>query len=368
MRITHLRQTPLPNTGDSTKVQPSDWNAEHLIDIDIIGDDTAFTVNQNGSGSFTNFYDLFSHLNGLMFMPYTRVSVTAASGIYTINQALTDANPHRLINIKGPTPASVTIASATVPATTPGTRLVEYTISGTIPSSVVPGTVMVIHGNGILGDSQKTGHYGAHVVTSVAGNKITVLNKNVGTLNGFSDGAPEACVITCVIRSLVPLASILSIVGANKGEYNTPYLENIAFDGTGLATFGMRAQAGSTVLLTNSASAYCTAIVNCDTGLLASDNSMISASSKRVTIGSCAMGTLADRNSFIDLSSYPIINACTNTGIGCSYNSSTIATGAFLVDNHTSAAAAKSSSISLTTTVDRFWSQDLVVDSSSTIG
>ena len=115
-------------------------------------------------------------------------------------------------------------------------------------------------------------------------------------------------------------------------------------------------------------SAYSFAVVNCNTGILASDMSSVSFSSRRVAVSSCTTGILSDRSSLIDTSSHAIICSCDGQGIGANHASHLIADQALLIDNNTGATATSSSSIALTPVVSRSWSQETLVGSDSFIG
>lgn len=339
MRIRHLRNTPLPDTGDSTRVQPSDWNADHVCDVDIITENTTFVVDPTGNNaSFSTLAECFAHVNGLIFKPDVKLEISLSAGIHPVNANVVDTNAHRLIRIKGQAPVALTVTAASVSGAA-GTRQVAYTVNGTIPSSVVAGTVLVFHNAGAA-DAGKMGHFGAHVILDVTGQVITVLNTNVGAVDAFSaQSVTGVHVLTTVIRANSSVTSVLSVTGANKGDYNTPYLENLAINGAGVSGFGFRARHGSKVACTGAASQYSVALVNSSINMLAEDSSSIMWGNSGVVVSSSMTGVLSARASLIDLANYSIISSSSDSGVASTITGNAIAYSTISVDSNYAAKA-----------------------------
>lgn len=358
MQIRHKRATVVPDAGDASLVQPSDWNDTHECDANIITDNVTFEVGPGKPHASLNV--LFDYINDCMASPLAAITINVDAGTHLCYAPITCTVNHALMSINGVRVNGLVVLSSTQTGQAPA-RFITYVFDATLPASVAVGGVLVFH-NGRVQDASITGHLGAHVITGVTSNTVTVLNKNTGVIADIVVSKPNSVDVLCtVIRAADSMAALLTLHGSVCGTYDAPFLKHMAFDGAGLTSFGLRSRYNSAMNVGGTV-----AVINSGINLLAEDCSRITCATNSITSSSGSVGVAASHASLIDAGNGGIITAC-GVGIATSVMSSGVAKLTYLVDNAIGADAAEMSRSIVNTVTNRSYTLASQVDATSQI-
>ena len=240
MQIKHTKQSLHADTGDSTMMQPSDWNADHVwTGPTIVDADTSYTINADGSGSYGDIPTCFDTINKMMVGNQAKITVNLNAGIHNISRTIYYTNRYTaLTQILGATPLGAFTSSNVSVSGSAGAYTNVITTNQTIDTAVVvPGMYVMVSASGL--STQGVRMWGCHKITAVTSNTVTVLNTNRGSAGPSGTTGLTFYIFTSVIKSSTAGLNIFNVTGgAAMGmlAVNFPALKNIIIEGPATAT------------------------------------------------------------------------------------------------------------------------------------
>lgn len=332
--VKHAKQCLKPDTGDSTMIQPSDWNDEHVIEgfNDFISTSTSFDIKADGSGSYPTLRDLFVYLNGVHIANNSDVTINLDAGIHVQAGEISDTNNHDRIFVRGATPADVTVVACTSVSGTIYDYTVVYTLSANVPPGIIPGMVLVVHNNGVDHTTAYL-HFGAHEITAIGVNTLTVKYRGYAIPTTFASQTVACKILKSVVKLGASRWNMWSVV-KNRGYWGAPYMKDVALNGADLVTGPLfNSYHGASVhLYPGTQKQYCLAMINSSGNIITTTEvSKIFVNDGTLVISSgFNSGIYADQGSFIDCGSYTIITNCGRSATDTWYYSVVAAAGSYV--------------------------------------
>jgi hypothetical protein len=332
LTIKHAKTSLKPDTGDSTMLQPSDWNAEHVINgYNIITEDTTFDIKADGSGSYPTLKDCIDYIRTVDISQTATITINLDAGVHLQSAAIVDSHPHEKIFIRGAAPVDVTVTAATVSGTTYDYSVV-YTLSGNVPAGIVPGMVFVFHNNGV---DHTTGylHFGAHEITAVGVNTVTVKNRGNVSPQTISSQSIACKIIKSVVKSTFTTSALWQVT-QKRGYWGNPYIKDIAINGDDKVWALLYLYHGAVVhLYPGSDKQYCVVLINsASSNLVVTEKSSVSAQGGTIVSSSAAYsGIYIDNDSLGDFGSYTIVTGCNRSSSDTWYYGVVTVSGSYVV-------------------------------------
>ena len=237
IKITHKKVSLSPDSGDGSMIQPSDWNAEHEMEnVDLINSDTVYTLQADGSGSFTTIFECIAFLNRCMVANDPKVTINLGEGTFNESSTITYTNKYLdKISIVGADPYDYAYTGVSVSGSA-GAWVNVFNIAYVDTSKVKVGQYVMIYSTTTAGTTPAR-LWGCHLITAVSGTSVTVMNRNNHTA-GPSGQVGRLKIFPTVIKATAN-QSLFSITAANAGRYNyfnIPFLKHVILEGSRLTT------------------------------------------------------------------------------------------------------------------------------------
>lgn len=374
MQIKHTKVNASSDTGDVSKIQPSDWNASHSIDgLTVIDANTTFSIAADGSGSYATLRHCIEALNSAVILPDKTITINLDAGIHLQSAEVMDTNPSHRYSIVGATPASVSITSTSVSGSADNFTVV-YTLSATVPAGTTTGMFFSVHNNGADWPAGYY-HFGSHEITAIGTNTLTCKVKSHNTPQTVSSVSIPAQIMKTVIKANFTGTALFSVLtGQAKGYVGTPYLKNLVFNSNNTVDNAFTIFHNTLVVLYPGVQkTYNLAFVNSKIAnmYILEMSSLIAFDGTVIASGGEEAGIFATGISKVDFGRWTIISG--NRGAGGWYRgfhletSDGISLNSFLIDNRYSALTAFGGIMRVTAIRENSWGSSGIISVNSGI-